>query len=250
MNEVTKTNDNAMMPFFISDDSGVTGFENLDSDCISIPFLRLAQSNTPQVANPDEKIAGLDAGMYFNPSTGRIYGKEPKFVILAFYRTWNVWNGEPPDAKFVRSLSTEEYLKGYESKTKRDDKGKVVDAEGNRYIDSRNFLLCSADYPEDGILLYPMSSTGIPASKKWLAKATNIRVTTEDGKVVQPPMWSRIWSMKVVFVKGAKGNYYQVNDVLDNGWLPENISGAVREAFLNAQDYDKQRIAQVEHTED
>jgi len=249
MNDLMKSDDKTL-PAFLDVGGTTTGFENIENDCISIPFLRLAQSNTPQVANPDDKIPGLEAGMYFNPNTGRIYGKEPKFVILAFYRTWNVWNGEPPDAKFVRTLSTEEYLKNYEPKTRRDEKGKVVDSDGNRYVDSRNFLLCSADFPEDGILLYPMSSTGIPASKKWLAKASAVRVSNEEGKLIQPPMWARVWSPKVTYQKNTKGSFYQVSDVADCGWIPAAIATAVREAFLNAQEYDKQRISQVEHSDD
>jgi hypothetical protein len=230
--------------------SGPTGFENIDNDCISIPFLRLAQTNSPQCQPGDDKIQGLEAGMYFNPTTGKIYGKDAAFIILGFYRTWNVWHGEPPQAQFVRSLMPEEFMKDFESKTHRDEKNKIVDNEGNRYVDNRNFLLLCADYPEDGILLYPMSSTGIPASKKWLAKAAALRVKDATGNLVQAPMYSRIWQLKIGFVQSPKGNYFQVADVTDRGWVPETIMGAVKSAFEEAQAFDRSRIFVLEKSDD
>lgn len=246
MNEITTTDRNQVMPFFVASNNGPTGLENIENDCISIPFLRLAQSNTPQVSDPEHGIEGLKAGMYFNPGTGRIYGTEPSFIILGFFRSWNVWNGEPPDSKFVRTLSNDDFQRDWLAKTHRDERGKVLDAEGNRYVDTRNFFLLSAEHPEDGILMYPMSSTGIPASKKWLAKASATRVQDPEGHLVQAPMWSRTWKLKVGFVKSPKGNYHQVSDVLDCGWIPEQLAEPVQGAFVEAQDYIKARVQIVD----
>ena len=230
------------VPGFLTQFWGPTGFETVTNDCISIPFLRLAQMNTPQVQPGTDKLPGLEAGMYFNPNTGRIYGKEPKFVILGFYRSWNEWNGEPPDAKFVKQITNEEYQRDYEKNTFRNDKGKIVDRDGNRYIDTRNFFLLSMDHPEDGVLMYPMSSTAIPASKKWLAKATAIRITDSEGDLQQAPIWARIWQLRSSFVQSPKGNYFQVADVIDCGWIPDNSVSAIKNAFEEVLEYDKTRI--------
>jgi hypothetical protein len=242
INDLTVKDESLPAPAFI-EVGGATGFESIDNECISIPFLRLAQVNTPQAQPGDSKLAGLEAGMYFNPSTGRIYGKEASFVILGFHRTWNVWQGEPPNARFVKSMLPEEFLADSAPKTHRDDKGKTVDDAGNRYVDNRNFFLLSADHPEDGILLYPMSSTGIPASKKWLAKATAIRVKDADGNLAQAPMWSRVWTLRTGFVQSPKGNFFQVSDVADRGWIPESLVAVVKSAFEEAQAYSKSRLA-------
>lgn len=241
---VTKVMDTDIVPAFITV-GGPTGFEGMDSDCVSIPFLRLAQVNTPQAQPGTERLNGLEPGMYFNPSTGRIYGKEPRFSILGFYRSWNIWFGEPPAAKFVSSVSNDEFEAKYRAKTSNEN-GKIVDKEGNRYQDTRNFFLLSADHPEDGVLLYPMTSTGIPTSKKWLAKASAIRAKAADGSLAAVPMYSRIWRLKVGFIQSPKGNFFQVQDAQDEGWIPGSLEMAVKAAFSEAQDYIHGRVAVVE----
>jgi hypothetical protein len=95
-------------------------------------------------------------------------------------------------------------------------------------------------------MLYGMASTGITASKKWLAKASAIRVKDSTGNLVQAPMWSRVWQLKPTFQEKAKGKYFQVTDIQDKGWIPEGLAPTVKAAFEEAQGYDKARIAVVE----
>jgi hypothetical protein len=254
MSDLAKTSGTELqIPSFLPK-GGPTGFENMDNDCISIPFLRLAQSNTPQVSDPDQRISGLEPGMYFNPSTGRVYGSDPSFIILGFFRSWNVWFGNPPDAKFVKTMTPEAFESQARPRIKDavTPEGKTVqmDPEGNRYQDTRNFFVLSADHPEDGILLYPMTSTGIPASKKWLAKASAIRVKDENGIPGPVHMWSRIWKIKVNFEKSKKGNYFQMNDASDQGWIPASLAPVAQAAFDDAQSYDKERVSAVEKHDD
>ena len=115
-------------------------------------------------------------------------------------------------------------------------------------MDTRNFFVLSMAHPEDGILIYPMSSTGIPASKKWLAKASALRVRDKAGNLVQAPMWSRVWGLKVAYNKTPKGDYYQVVDTIDHGWVPEAFVPVAKESFRQAQEYykDKDKISAAE----
>lgn len=254
MNEIAKTDTKEILPFFVADAVGPSGFENIENDCISIPFLRLAQSNTPQVSDPGERIDGLTSGLYFSPSTGKIYGASPKLIILGFYRSFTVWDGEPPKAKFVRALDSNDFSRNYQHKTheqkKTTGKGTIlVDDQGLRYTDTRNFFVLSADSPGDGVLLYAMTSSGIPASKKWLAKASMVRVQDADGGMAQAPIWSRIWEPKITYVND-NGGYYQVADIIDRGWISESMAPVVREAFEEVLAYDKARIAAVEKAEE
>jgi hypothetical protein len=91
-----------------------------------------------------------------------------------------------------------------------------------------------------------MASTGIPASKKWLAKASAVRVRAADGSLVQAPMWSRVWRLKTQFEEKPKGKYWQVGDVIDGGWIPAALAPTVQAMFEEAQSYDKARIGAVE----
>jgi hypothetical protein len=233
-------------PAYLGGYTGGTGFENISNECISFPFLRLAQTNTPQATNGSKDyLDGLSPGKYFNPTTGRIY-HDATFIILGFFRNFSVWKGEPPDAKFVRSITPEDFTANYESRTRPNDKGKIVDADGNRYVDTRNFLVLSAEHPEDGILLYGMASTAIPPSKKWLAKASAIRVKDADGNIAQAPMWARVWQLKPAFQDKPNGKYWQVTDIADKGWIDPSLAASARVAFEEAQNYDKSRISAVD----
>jgi len=133
----------------------------------------------------------------------------------------------------------------YQAKT-RNDNGKILDSEGNRYQDTRNFFLLSATHPEDGVLLYPMTSTGIPASKKALAKSSAIKVKDAAGKMVQVPMYSRVWELKVDFVQSPKGSYFKVSDFVDKGWISAAVEAPVKAAFDEAQAYIKNKVPIVE----
>ena len=234
-----------IVPQFMQGVAGATGFEDVSADCIAIPIMRLAQTNTPQASPGKDRLDGLEAGQYFNPTTGRIYS-DPSFIILGFFRSWTVWHGEPPNATFVRALTPDDFGADYEGKTHRDEKsGKVVDDDDNRYVDTRNFLVLANQHPEDGILLYAMTSTGIPASKMWLAKAGSIRVKDPEGKLVQAPMWARVWELKAIYKQGAKGSYFKVSNITDRGWIDEKLAPMAKTMFEEAQSYNKLQIAAV-----
>lgn len=224
-NELTIRNET--LPAFLGQTSGPTGFENVDNDCVSIPFLKLAQSNTPQAQRGSKNIPGLEAGMFFNQATGRIYGNNPSIIVLGFFRTFVEWEGEGAEARFVRQMTPTEFDRDIAQSVTKDDKGKSCLPNGNRIVDTRNFFIISAEHPEDGILLYAMTSTAIPASKKWLSMMQSTKA----------PIYAKIWELGSEFTEDKKGNYFKVTTPADRGFINEVMFEVVKPAFDEVEGY-------------
>lgn len=239
-NEIAKYDEDlASIAAMFGDDAG---FGGVDQECMAIPFLRLAQSTHDETKEGHEKyIQGLRPGMFFSPTTGRVYGKEIVAVIVKFYRSFMVYDGEDAmTSKFKGIITPVQFKTEVEPRAIR--KGSYyLDDQGYRYVDARNFILYLPEFIEDGQMLYTMSSTGIPPSKQWITAAESKRVKRKkaDGstEVVQAPIWSVEWRLTAGLVQGEKQAYYKVTKVRENtengrgGWIMKDLAETFRKAF-------------------
>lgn len=237
-NEVMKSGDN--LPEWIMEDSGATGFETVDSDCVSLPYLKLAQSTTDQAKKGHAKyISGLEPGMYFNSNSGRIYGGQ--FICLGFVRQFVEYDSCGLKSKFVRTYTSNEYMRDVMPRTTKkeiDGKTYTVDAaNGHSFADTRNFFVIAADAPEDGVLIYSHRSSGIGASKKWLSAMSAKRATTPDGRVVRLPIYSSVWAPRVELISDGNNSWHQYNAVDCVCPVPQAMREVVKVAFDEVQEY-------------
>lgn len=209
---------------------GPTGLEGIDRDCVTIPFLKVAQSNHDQTKRGSpEEIRGLEPGMFFCPATRKVYGSEVNLIILRFYRQYIVYDGEGTDAKMIDAITPEAFVRDIEPYATRVKSYHMKD--GNRYVDTRNFIVMVAGALHDGAMLLSLSSTGISPSKKWL---------TQVGSVYAPngqpaPIWTSVWRLATAFQNNPQGSYYQITRVDRMGWITEKAKPIVVRAFLDAQ---------------
>jgi len=223
--------------FFGTD--GYTGYENVDSESLSVPFLRVAQANTAQI-NEDEPsyIDGLKLGHFYNTAAGKGYGRELRMVLLGYMRTFVVWGAEMGD--FHGVLTAEEFKKIEPTLTR---KGAMfIGPDGNRYQDTRNFFVVLPDHPEDGVILYPLKSAGITQSRKLLTRASAVR---KDGK--QVPLFASIWKVGTVKNQNDQGTWYEIGDkkslVADwEGFVPKELQGTVLAAVSMVDGFMKQAV--------
>jgi hypothetical protein len=214
--------------------SGSTGFEGIDNDCVQTPFIKLAQRGTPEAIEGDPKyIEGLKPGMFFCPSSRKIYGPSPKFIIVKFFRSFNVFEGEGQESKFRGQMDSNEYKHNVEPYTTRVKSYAMKD--GLRYVDARNFIVLVADNRDDGPMLLSMSSTGVSPSRKWLSAAMSVRVT-RDGVIEVAPIWSSVWQVNVQLFQDPKGSYNQVSSVDRLGWVQRKDAQAIESLFSELKD--------------
>lgn len=210
---------------------GPSGYDSVDNDCITIPFLKIAQSGTEETKKGSSKrIEGLEAGMFFCPATRKVYGESVNLIILRFYRQYIVYDSKETNAKFLGPMSPEHFRSVIEPYATR-ERSYHLDSEGHRYVDTRNFIVLVAGHYEDGPMLLSLSSTGISPSKKWLTQAQNVRA--QDGRVA--PIWANVWNVAAGYFDNDAGSYYQISKVDRLGFVGPKYKEFVVKQFLDAQ---------------
>ena len=217
---------------------GDSGFQSVDRDCVTIPFLKVAQSTHDETKRGHTKyIEGLEPGMFFCPMTRKIYGTKVELVILSFYRQYVMYDGEGMDSKFSGVMEPEVFRLNIEPKATR-KRSYFVDGRGWRYVDTRNFIVFVNGHYEDGPLLMSMSSTGVPPSKNWLSQAQSVK--TQDGR--QAKICSCVWGLETSFFQNPEGSYHQVSRITKLGGVPQARRQLVLAAFNQIQSLDTSSI--------
>lgn len=87
-NEVALFGAKTELPAYAANDAGL-GNENLTSQDVGIPQIKLLQQMSPQL----NSIEGAKAGLYLNTQTDELM-EEVYFISLAFNRTFTVWKDQ------------------------------------------------------------------------------------------------------------------------------------------------------------
>lgn len=209
--------------------------EHLSQEELELPFLRVAQKGSPQVddAKP-EYIEGLKPGQYFNTVSGENYGDTVKVQVHGYFHNYVIWKGEKGNGEFSGTMTPEEFRE-FESKNKLDRDGgdmvQIVDGEEFRYMDTRNFIVSLPEYEEDGIMIYPMSSTGIKAARKWNTLNNGRRVNGKPAK-----RYATLWEMKTAGFEKNGFTWKQTSSIKSLGWVTPELAefGKSFESFVKS----------------
>jgi len=161
------------------------GMENADQDSFSIPFLRIIQSNSPEIEELDE----AKPGMIVNTATSELYN-EIEVVPVTYERAFIEWVPRDNGGGLAAFWSVEDG-KAAEAKYGRDG-AKIKLDNGNDLIDTRQHyvLLRHSDGSTEPAMI-AMSSTQINNSKEWMNKIN--RVKTPGGKTA--PMFATSYTL-------------------------------------------------------
>lgn len=196
------------------------GFEDTDKDAFAVPFLRILQSNSPQV-NEDEDAytKGAKPGMFFNNVSNELFGKEIVVIPVHYLRSFIEW--KPNRGGFVRDHGPDPRIK---DKCVPREEGERHDylENGNIIQDTRNHYLLVQR--EDGSLdpcILSLSSTGIKHSRKWMSMMRSLLIPTGAAA----PMFSSKYRIKTVLNKNDDGSWYQIGEkqtaVERIGWISQ-----------------------------
>jgi len=182
-----------------------TGFEGADFESYATPFLRILQQNSPQVLeDTDNYVPDSKPGYFFNNVTNQLYGKTINVIPVRFERLFLEW--KPNREGFVGIHSVEEGLAI-------SDPGEIFGSRihketGNLVQDTHTFYLLVAGKEEEGPLVFPLSSTGIRHSRKWLSQAKMLRLPNRASA----PLYSSIYKIGTVLNENDQGRWYQIGD--------------------------------------
>lgn len=200
--------------------------EHLTQDELELPFLRVAQKGSPQVDDDKpEFIPGLKPGDYFNTASGANYGPELNVQVHGYFRNFIIWKGPKGAGTFNGVMDPQEWEEFQKTASLKRDGGdfvQVVDGEEIRYADTRNFIISIPEHSEDGIMVYPMSSTGIKAAKKWNTLANARR--TPDGSGTK--RYATIWTIKTSGFEKDGYTWKQTAQIKPLGWATPELFAA------------------------
>ena len=198
------------MAYDYGSDQG-TGFEDTKSSDLSIPFMNLLQSNSPQVE--EELIPGAKTGDMLNTVTGELIKGDTGFVFLPVHKqeAWVEWVPRTKGGGFVTMHDpagelVQDLIKsngGTRIPPKGND-GKRISFKNNQNDVIETYyvygLILNKDGTEaEGFSVISFSSTKIKPYRDWLTSMFIIK-----GK---PPMFANRALIKSVKQKNESGTY-------------------------------------------
>lgn len=212
--------------------------EHLSQEELELPFLRVAQKGSPQVDDgKPEYIDGLKPGQYFSTVSGTNFGDTLKVQVHGYFHNYTIWKGEKGNGDFSGVMTPEEFREFEKSNSLSRDGGDMVhyvDGEEIRYSDTRNFIVSLPEFEEEGILIYPMASTGIKAARKWNTLQQGRRINGRPAK-----RYATIWEIATAGFEKNGFTWKQTSTIKPLGWASgdllaygqqfEDFVGAIRE---------------------
>ena len=182
------------------------GFEQADASAFAIPFLRILQSNSPQVNEDDESyIKGAKPGMFYNSVTGETFGKEILVIPFFYARDFIEWL--PNRGGFVCSHGKDPAI--LQQVTHVDERNNQFLPNGNVIQDFRNHYILLPESLNSGPMVFSLASTGIKHSRKWMTMMSNLMLPDSNYKA---PMFGAVWRIGTVLNKNDDGQWYQIGD--------------------------------------
>ena len=201
------------------------GMEGVGIDELATPFLRVLQSNSPQVNEAKgEYIKGARPGMFLNTATRQVFdGKEGVIIMpCAFQRRFIQWGPRGSDRGYMGELTVEEVNKlqdaGLIVRNEEDGRLYRLDKAGDtphekthdRVVDTRShFCIMEDEDGNFGPVLFALSSTQIKKSKQMMSMLKMVKVETANGKTT-PPTWMNRVRVTTVAESNDEGDWYGV----------------------------------------
>lgn len=236
------------------------GFEKGD---VAIPFLRILQSNSPQVKKQNAKyVIDAEAGMFFNTATNDIYSGEKGIYIVPvlFKRQATLWLPRDSNAQgggFVAEVPldlAEAMLKQCHKSDKGKDLTPPLSSEavaklnpGGRIppgfekgpqecelVISALYYVLIVDPETPGAFVpvaFPLTSTQLKKSRTWNAIINNARLPNPSGPgAYRPAMFAFAYKLTTVPESNAKGDWMGVR-IMQHQPLIKYIDGTPQEVF-------------------
>ena len=198
---------------------GADGFEDQTVDDISIPFVLVLQSNSPQLAEGDDKyIEGAKAGWFVNSVTNEVIatGQEGfTFIPCNVDHNFKSW---APDRGGFRGRHNADSPMVLEAKRSGAAINDLKDPDNNDLQESYDIwgLLVPdgtaiEDLNESHLVILPCVSTKIGPYKKWNTRVSTMTVQNpRTGRKARPPRHAHRLRMKTFLDENPKGKFYNL----------------------------------------
>jgi hypothetical protein len=167
-----------------------SGFENVKTEDVAIPFLKILQALSPQVRGAT-KIPGASEGDFFNTVTEEVLGKVVSIVPCAYLKAFVEWVPREQGGGFVKQYFDSAIL----GQTKKNEKGNDVLPNGNHIVTTAyHYCLVVKTNGSHERIVASMTSTQLKKSRRWLSQMMSLQISVGDKKIT-PPMFSNTYEV-------------------------------------------------------
>lgn len=185
------------------------GYENQSNSDVSIPFLSILQSNSPQITDRDD----CRPGMFFDTVTEQVYEGKEKGLILIPATTQHVfveWKPRDNGGGFVGIHSpASEMVKTAQKNAK--EFNDISSPEGNDLVETfqiYGMLMDEEGELEPQMVVLAFNSTKIKVYKKYNTRLKMCTVKTPDGRKVAPPLFAHQIRVRTVAEENKHGKFF------------------------------------------
>lgn len=188
-------------------DAGM-GMETVSQDDLQIPFVKLLQSNSPEV-DPESGVPNARQGMFLNTATQQLYdGKEGfQFVPIYLDKKYVEWVPQDKGGGLVAQYDPNDPMVVEELKKVGKYKS-IVLANGNELIETS--YLYAVTLPDLNPVIIAFTSTKLTPLKNWLTKLNYFQMGPVGKKYVPPLFAHQVKLTSVKQTNNAKQDFYNV----------------------------------------
>jgi hypothetical protein len=207
---VAKANQTALSNEVMDDIFGMAGEgAAFDSSEMQIPFVRVAQSLSPQLnKKKPEYIEGLSTGDAYNTLTGQMWAGEKGLVIIPCYQTTKYLEFVPRESGggFRGEINANDPIL---QRTSRNGSKEILPT-GNELVKSDQHFCLIVD--EDGMtqpVVVDMKSTQLKVSRRWKTQIAMQKIKhPTTGAIITPPVFATMWLLTTTEETNDKGDFY------------------------------------------
>ncbi len=202
------------------------GFEDMNGDTQSIPFIRLLQELSPQVRKTKPGyMEDAEVGMLLNTVNNRLYPTPTRFVVGKFERYYIEWKPNRGGFAGVHAVEAIEQRIGRD--LIEEDGYKIVDPQtNNTFADTYVYYILLPDYMEDGVCILSLSSSQLKEAKKL---NRNLRSTMIPGTTRRALPFFMVWNYEVMEMSNDKGEWIGPKFSLDSFVSQEQLEYVTQE---------------------
>jgi hypothetical protein len=209
-NAVTKAKETALSTDVMDDifDNAGDG-ASFDSSEMQIPFVRVAQSLSPQLnKKKPEYIEGLSNGDAYNNLTNQMWSGDTGLLVIPCFQTTKYLEFVPRESGggFRGEISASDPIL---QRTNRVGSKEILPS-GNELVKADQHFCLIVD--EEGMtqpVVIDMKSTQLKVSRRW---KTNINMqkmkNPKTGEIIIPPVYATMWRLTTSEESNDKGDFY------------------------------------------
>lgn len=190
------------------EDAGA-GMEDVKKDEFLIPFLRILQSNSPQVDEASGAyLPGAKASMILNTGTNELYDGKTGVEFVPVHRDHGFVEWTPRDAGggFV-GLRSEEDPAVLALRKEQGNFGKLKTTTGTEIVEVYSLFGLTVVDGAPSRVVVAFASTQIKTYRGWIGRVTGMQYKVND-KFILPPLWAHRWRLTTVPQQNKKGKFF------------------------------------------